>query len=147
MTCPRLTVPRATPPFGPLHLPPDRVRSCDVHSRARRRPRTCGARTSASSRIADGNGPRPIIVLGRRIAQWVAASIEAAAARLNMFDVVIIQHEYGLYGGRDGDEVLEILDRLTVPCMTVAQTVLRAPSRNQRAVLEAVVDASTASSS
>ena len=101
----------------------------------------CGARDVGVVRIADGTGAAPDDRVVTELRNGSLASIEAAAARLNMFDVVIMQHEYGLYGGRDGDEVLEILDRLTVPCMTVAHTVLRAPSRNQRAVLEAVVDA------
>src|SRR4051812_47546347 len=30
-----------------------------------------------------------------------------AAAALNRFDVAIVQHEYGIYGGRDGKDVLE----------------------------------------
>src|SRR5580693_3591634 len=49
------------------------------------------------------------------VAQLVAgcpASLDRAAMELNQCDVVILQHEYGIYGGHDGDEVLALLDQL-----------------------------------
>jgi polysaccharide biosynthesis protein PslF len=67
----------------------------------------------------------------------VAAQAQAAAA-LDEFDVAIVQHEFGIYGGADGDEILGVLDRLTVPAIVVLHTVLTAPSRHQREVLERV---------
>ena len=45
----------------------------------------------------------------------VAASVAGAIDDLSAGDVAIVQHEYGLYGGVDGDEVLEIMRGLTVP--------------------------------
>ena len=54
----------------------------------------------------------------------VAASVAAAIDDLSAGDVAIIQHEYGLYGGVDGDEVLEIMRGLTVPSIVVLHTVL-----------------------
>jgi polysaccharide biosynthesis protein PslF len=63
----------------------------------------------------------------------------AAAAILNNFDVAIVQHEYGIYGGPDGDQILEILGRVTVPVIVVLHTVLVAPTPHQREVLERVV--------
>jgi len=33
----------------------------------------------------------------------------AAADALNTFDVAIVQHEYGIYGGPDGDQLLAVL--------------------------------------
>jgi len=68
----------------------------------------------------------------------------AAAAALNRFDVVILQHEYGIYGGRDGAEVLEVLANLTVPTIVVLHTVLSSPSVLQRQVLERIGDAAAA---
>jgi glycosyltransferase involved in cell wall biosynthesis len=67
--------------------------------------------------------------------------VDAAAAHLNQFDVAIVQHEYGIFGGRDGDQVLEILHRLTVPVIAVLHTVLSAPTPHQKWVLEQVVAA------
>jgi len=69
------------------------------------------------------------------------ASVDAAAMHLSQGDVAIVQHEYGVYGGSDGDEVVEILRALTVPSIVVAHTVLLEPSRHQREVLEAVAEA------
>jgi glycosyltransferase involved in cell wall biosynthesis len=62
-----------------------------------------------------------------------------AAAILNGFDVVIVQHEYGIYGGPDGDQILEVLNRVNVPVIVVLHTVLVEPMPHQREVLEQVV--------
>jgi glycosyltransferase involved in cell wall biosynthesis len=53
--------------------------------------------------------------------------------------VAIVQHEYGIYGGRDGESVIEVLRRLRVPSIVILHTVLTHPTRHQRKVLEAVV--------
>ena len=68
----------------------------------------------------------------------------AAAAALDEFDVAIIQHEYGIYGGLDGDSVIEIMRRLRAPAVVVLHTVLVAPTRHQRWVLEQVVACASA---
>ena len=70
--------------------------------------------------------------------------LAAAIDVLNSTDVAIIQHEYGLYDGADGDAVLAVLDSVVVPSIVVAHTVVRAPSANQRVVLERVCDAADA---
>ncbi len=49
--------------------------------------------------------------------------------------MAIIQHEYGLYGGEDGDEVLEVIAGLKVPSIVVAHTILSDPTPHQRSVL------------
>ncbi|MEO5535268.1 MAG: glycosyltransferase [Pseudolysinimonas sp.] len=64
----------------------------------------------------------------------------AAAAALNACDVAIVQHEYGIYGGRDGDEILDVLDRITAPCIVVFHTVLEQPSAHQRWLLERIAE-------
>lgn len=74
----------------------------------------------------------------------VPASLAEATAVLNGCDVAIVQHEYGVYGGPDGAEVLEILLGLTVPSIVVAHTVLLRPTNHQRAVLEAIARVATA---
>jgi len=67
-----------------------------------------------------------------------------AAEALNKFDVAVIQHEYGIFGGQDGDQVLAVLDEVQVPVVVVAHTVLAGPTPHQRHVLEQVVGASGA---
>jgi glycosyltransferase involved in cell wall biosynthesis len=70
--------------------------------------------------------------------QWIStdqsASSEAAAA-MNDYDVAVIQHEYGIFGGPDGEDVLDLVDQLRVPLVTVLHTVLVDPTPNQRRVL------------
>jgi glycosyltransferase involved in cell wall biosynthesis len=64
-----------------------------------------------------------------------AASAGAAVRRLNGFDAVVIQHEYGIYGGPDGADVLDVVDALTVPTIVVLHTVLQDPTARQRHIL------------
>lgn len=72
------------------------------------------------------------LVNGRRGAAFEAAGV------LSQCDVAIIQHEYGIFGGDDGDEVLAVLDALTVPSIVVLHTVPSSPTPHQRVVLEQV---------
>jgi len=67
----------------------------------------------------------------------------SAAAALNLHDVAIIQHEYGIFGGRDGADVLDVLADVRVPVISVLHTVLTSPTPNQRRVLAGVVAASS----
>jgi polysaccharide biosynthesis protein PslF len=63
---------------------------------------------------------------------------------LNQADVVIVQHEYGIYDGPDGDSIVEVLEGIERPTIVVAHTVLEHPTPHQRSVLEAVVRAADA---
>jgi len=78
------------------------------------------------------------------VASTGAGGSLAAADALNGSDLAIVQHEYGIYGGRDGDDVLAVLGALTVPTIVVAHTVVRRPTEHQRFVLEGVCDAADA---
>jgi glycosyltransferase involved in cell wall biosynthesis len=85
--------------------------------------------------IAPPRGARPV---AGHLMNGNPQSIRESAAILNRSAVAVIQHEYGIYGGRDGAEVIALLEQLTVPTIVVLHTVLAAPSPHQRAVLEAV---------
>ena len=61
-----------------------------------------------------------------------------ATMALNACDVAIVQHEYGIYGGRDGDQVLDVLAAMRIPTIVVLHTVLVAPTAHQREVLTEV---------
>lgn len=81
------------------------------------------------------------------VAQWVRGnrfSTDAVARTLDDFDVAIVQHEYGIFGGPDGAEVVDLVRRLRVPVITVLHTVLTHPTASQFRVLAELVDASTA---
>ncbi|MBW8826433.1 MAG: glycosyltransferase, partial [Acidobacteria bacterium] len=89
-------------------------------------------------RIADGAvSPRPEVV--GELVNGSAGSLEAAAELLDQCDVAVVQHEYGVYGGTDGDEVLQVMGQLHVPTIVVAHTILRDPTPHQRSVLVEVV--------
>lgn len=99
---------------------------------------TAEGATAAIVRVADGSRSESPHVIGE-LRSGDRASLLEAAALLNACDLAIIQHEYGLYGGRDGDEVLEVLAGLRVPSILIAHTVLRNPTPHQRSVLEQAV--------
>ena len=75
------------------------------------------------------------------------ASYERAAEFLNFNgnDLVCVQHEYGIWGGDDGEFVLNFVHALTKPVVTTLHTVPQDPSGRQRAILAGLIDASAAS--
>jgi len=50
-------------------------------------------------------------------------------------DLVVIQHEYGIYGNRDGELVMELVKLLRRPYVLVTHTVLPQPSKYQKQIL------------
>lgn len=67
-----------------------------------------------------------------------AASYRLAAQALNegRYGAVWIQHEYGIFGGEDGEFILELAERIAAPLLVTFHTVLKQPSENQRAVIQ-----------
>ena len=67
-------------------------------------------------------------------------SYRHAADFLNFsnIDLVCLQHEYGIFGGRAGGHILELLRRLEMPFATTLHTVLRDPNPDQRAVMQEI---------
>ena len=63
-------------------------------------------------------------------------SIRAAARHLDRCDVVILNHEYGIFGANDGESILELVDLIQRPLITIAHTVVPAPSERQRRIME-----------
>ena len=49
---------------------------------------------------------------------------------------VWLQHEFGIFGGADGELVLELVDALAAPLVVTFHTVLSEPSGNQRRIVE-----------
>ena len=71
-------------------------------------------------------------------------SMVNAANKINEMDVVLIQHEFGIYGGFDGDEVITLIEKLVIPSIVVLHTVLSSPTPHQRAVLLKLCQRATA---
>ena len=57
---------------------------------------------------------------------------------INNVDLVCLQHEYGIYGGRAGSHILALLRDLRMPIVTTFHTVLRDPDPDQLRVLQEV---------
>ena len=72
------------------------------------------------------------------IAEGELGSYRRAADFLNVnqVDVLSVQHEYGIFGGKAGAHVLTLLRELRMPIVTTLHTVLSAPNPAQRAVIE-----------
>lgn len=71
------------------------------------------------------------------VEQNVIASYINAAEYLNSnnFDAVILQHEFGIFGGTDGIHILQLLKRLRMPVVTTLHTIVDDPTANQRHVI------------
>jgi len=50
-------------------------------------------------------------------------------------DVCILQHEFGIFGGRDGDYILPLLHKLQIPLIVTLHTILKTPSESQKATM------------
>jgi glycosyltransferase involved in cell wall biosynthesis len=72
------------------------------------------------------------------------SSYENAAEFLNLqeVDMVCLQHEFGIYGGKAGSHILTFLRGLTVPVVTTLHTVLNDPDEDQRAVMAELISLS-----
>jgi glycosyltransferase involved in cell wall biosynthesis len=92
-------------------------------------------------RVLDEPAPQNSPLIAGHLINGSAASAADAIGIINGFDVAIVQHEYGIYGGPDGQQVIPLLDALDVPSIVVLHTVLADPTRRQRMVLHEVIAA------
>ncbi len=122
-------------------------------------PRRCGIATfthdlrGALARATPGSDPM-VIAMNDALGPYdypseVAFTIEeqdrsayaAAADFLNVsnIDIVVVQHEFGIFGGPAGDYLLNLLGRLRMPVISTLHTVLTDPDDDQRRVIEALI--------
>jgi glycosyltransferase involved in cell wall biosynthesis len=69
----------------------------------------------------------------------VNAYIQAATLLNHTFDACIIQHEYGIFGGKSGDYIIDLLCCLTIPVVSNLHTVLATPSSKEHKVLTELI--------
>jgi len=55
---------------------------------------------------------------------------------VHQFDLAIVQHEYGIYGGKAGSYLIRLLKALNMPILTTCHTVLTEPNDDQRVIME-----------
>jgi glycosyltransferase involved in cell wall biosynthesis len=69
------------------------------------------------------------------------ASYRRAADFLNVntVDVVCVQHEYGIFGGKAGSYLLALLRELRMPIVTTLHTILSEPHPSQRTTLDELI--------
>lgn len=61
---------------------------------------------------------------------------------MNQADVVSLQHEFGIFGGRSGDYILKLLRDLQMPVITTLHTVLVEPTPKQESVMDQLIELS-----
>lgn len=77
----------------------------------------------------------------RLITQGDCDSYTRAARAINEsgVDAIWIQHEFGIFGGNDGDLVCDFVDRIAAPLIITFHTVLSAPSERQAAIMRHLI--------
>ncbi len=81
----------------------------------------------------DGAAASEIVVT---VQEGDPSAMARAIQALNGMDLAIVQHEFGIYGGNDGDEVLTLLRGLRIPSIVVLHTVLSSPSPHQKYIVD-----------
>ena len=114
-------------------------------------PTQCGIATFAhalTDAIVSAGGHVGVLSLGDadgvRHVHRGQRDLMATSQVMSEYDVVVVQHEFGIYDGPDGEEVLAIVAEARPPVITVMHTVPAAPSARQRRILQTLLDVSDA---
>lgn len=62
---------------------------------------------------------------------------------LSKADVINLQHEFGLYGGEDGSNILYLIQNLKKPLVTTLHTILANPTEEQEKIVKELAEASS----
>jgi glycosyltransferase involved in cell wall biosynthesis len=62
-------------------------------------------------------------------------SLAADLCNLNQVDVICLQHEYGIFGGKRGSFIIELLRDLNMPVVTTLHTILKDPNLQERHII------------
>jgi polysaccharide biosynthesis protein PslF len=89
-------------------------------------------------RVADGSPSSDSRVVGELVS-GSAASSSACADLLNRRDIAVIQHDFGIYGGADGGQVIDVIGGLRVPSIVVAHAIPTNPTASESSVFESIV--------
>jgi len=74
----------------------------------------------------------------------VPADYLRAAEFLNVqrFDVAILEHEFGIFGGTQGAHILQLVKNLRMPAITTLHTVLDTPTEEQLGIVKSLAERS-----
>lgn len=70
--------------------------------------------------------------------------LPVTAYLLDSFDVVVLQHEFGIWDGADGSGIVDLIGALATPVITVLHTVPSVATGGQRRALQRILDLSEA---
>ena len=84
------------------------------------------------------------VCLGPEVVAQVCSSgpIDQAILPWSGYDLLWIQHEYGIFGPEDGQAVVDLSDRSPIPIAVTLHTVPARPSTRQRDILKGLVERS-----
>ncbi len=93
----------------------------------------------------DQNHPFPWEVK-LRMGQHTASDYSLAAHYINQSgaDIVNLQHEFGLFGGVDGDYLLPLLDSIDKPLVTTFHSILPEPDKHKEYIMRRIIERSNA---
>ena len=55
-------------------------------------------------------------------------------------DLLMIEHEFGIYGGKSGEYLLKLTEHLKIPYLVTLHTVLPRPTKKQRSIIAALAE-------
>ena len=58
--------------------------------------------------------------------------------KLNI-NLLVIQHEYGIFGGSNGEFILSLINNIDIPVITTLHTVLENPTKGQKHIITGVL--------
>jgi glycosyltransferase involved in cell wall biosynthesis len=143
------------PPVPAPRLPAETSRPATIGILSTYPPTQCGLATFSAALAEQLNRPpgaAEVVRVVDRVESHPGAEVTAhvvngspssavdAVHHLNGFDAVVVQHEYGIFGGADGCDVIDIVAGLTVPTIIVLHTVLQEPTPRQRRILRWLVE-------
>lgn len=75
-----------------------------------------------------------------KIGQHKKADYKKAAKMLNDSDIdlLVIEHEFGIFGGEHGNYILDLINNLEIPMITTLHTVLPEPNPKQQSIINAL---------
>jgi len=62
-------------------------------------------------------------------------SLAADLCNLNHVDAICLQHEYGIFGGKRGSFIIDLLRNLNMPVVTTLHTILKEPNLQDRHIM------------
>ena len=93
-----------------------------------------GLEAYGDSREVEGDSAIPLVTPGAP--GWVELVAVVAAD----YDILAIQHEYGIFGPDDGIALLDLLDEVPIPVAATIHTVPIEPTQRQRLILETLIE-------